>query len=383
MAKYKKYDYLIVGAGLYGASLARLLTDRGYSVLVAERRDHIAGIAYTCMLDDVCVHVYGAHIFHTDNDEVWEFVNRFAKFNSFRNQPKAYFRGRLYSLPFNMNTFNEMWGVTEPEEAAAIIKMQIHDAGLDEESEQENLEKQAISQVGTDIYEKLIKGYTEKQWGRPCSELPASIIRRIPVRLEYNNDYFCDKYQGVPVCGYTEMVRRMLEGTDVMTGTDFLDKDIRPELEELASMIVFSGQIDEYFDYRYGPLEYRSLRFETETVSAASGPFQDRAVINYTDIDVPWTRIIEHKHFAGCSEGQHRNKTTIITREYPKRWEIGREAFYPVRDEESLERYEKYRKLANRDKVRFGGRLGSFRYYDMDDVIASALADAETLTKCR
>lgn len=373
-----RYDFLIVGAGLYGASLARELTDRGCRVLVVEKRNHIAGNAYTEMQDGICVHMYGPHIFHTDSEEVWAFVNRFARFNNYVHQPAADFRGERYSLPFNMNTFREMWGVTGPEEAEAIIRKETN-------ANPTNLEEQAISLVGTDIYEKLIRGYTEKQWGRPCSELPASIIKRIPVRYEYNNNYFDDRYQGIPVGGYTEMTARMLDGIKVMTGTDYLEPETRRDLESAADCVIFSGQIDEYYGYCYGPLEYRGLRFENETLR---GVFQDRAVVNYTDRETPWIRITEHRHFAGdagrgkTDAGAAYDGMTIITREYPAAWKPGDIPFYPVSDDASRDRYLKYRELADADeKVHFGGRLGSYQYYDMDDVILEALQDADKLIK--
>lgn len=379
MTERPEYDFLIVGAGLYGASIARVLTDNGSRVLVVEKRDHIAGNAYTEIVDGICVHRYGPHIFHTDNEKVWTFVNRFARFNDFINQPCANYHGEIYSLPFNMNTFREMWGVTDPDEARKIIHGQIMAAGFAEFEENEdgaarrpaNLEEQAVSLVGTDIYEKLIKGYTEKQWGRQCNELPASIIRRIPVRYEYNNNYFNDKYQGIPVEGYTAMVSGMLDGIRVMTGTDYLEPENRKWLDGLADHVIYSGQIDEYFDYCYGHLEYRGLRFESEQQDVES--FQDRAVVNYTDRETPWIRITEHKYFSGAEAD-----STVITREYPADWKPGDIAFYPVNDEASRERYLKYRALAeSEDKVFFGGRLGCYRYYDMDDVIAEAIEDAE------
>lgn len=381
------FDFLIVGAGLYGASVARLLTDGGYSVLVVEKRDHIAGNAYTEIVNGICVHRYGPHVFHTDNEKVWSFVNRFTGFNDFINRPAAYYHGELYSLPFNMSTFKEMWGVSEPEEAGAIIHEQIMAAGLENIKDEDdkmarqpaNLEEQAISLVGTDIYEKLIKGYTEKQWGRQCSELPAYIIRRIPVRYEYNDNYFDDKYQGIPESGYTEMVSHMLDGIKVMTGIDYLDPENREWLDPIADHIVFSGQIDEYFGYCYGPLGYRGLRFETEYL-ASERFFQDRAVINYTDRDIPWIRITEHKHFAAARPADSVAEGTVITKEYPEEWKPGEIAFYPINDDVSRERYFKYRELAEAEsKVSFGGRLGCYRYYDMDDVIAEAIDDAEKL----
>lgn len=379
-----RYDYLIVGAGLYGASLARTLTDRGYKVIVAEKKDHVGGAAFTKMEHGIMVHSCGAHIFHTSSERVWEFVRRFSEFTEYIHEPKAFYKGTLYSLPFNMNTFHEIWGISQPEEAGTIIAQQIKAAALGNR-EPQNLEEQAISLVGTDVYEILIKGYTEKQWGKPCTELPASIIKRIPVRYEYNNNYFDDHYQGIPKNGYTAMVEKMLDGIEVMTGTDFLDPVHREKLNGIAGRIVYSGQIDAYYDFCFGPLEYRGLRFETEYLSAEeckkNGFYQDAAVINYTDADVPWTRIIEHKHFAvGNKEGSPEG--TMITREYSAKWCPGEDAFYPVADQQNLGRYKRYMKLAESDgKVVFGGRLGSYRYMDMDDVIAAALEDADKLCK--
>ncbi|MBQ3291996.1 MAG: UDP-galactopyranose mutase [Mogibacterium sp.] len=375
----RKYDYLVVGAGMYGAAIARVLTDQGFRVLVVERKDHIGGAAFTHEEDGIMIYDYGAHIFHTSDERVWDFVRRFADFREYIHEPKAFYKGKLYSLPFNMNTFREMWGITAPQQAKEIIEKQIAASGF-AAKEPSNLEEQAIRLVGTDVYEKLIKGYTEKQWGRPCSELPASIIRRIPVRYEYNNHYFDDKYQGLPADGYTAMVSRMLDGVDVMTGTDFLDPANRTELTPLANRIIYSGQIDAYYGYCYGPLEYRGLRFETlhvpEEECFAGGAYQEAAVVNYTDVEVPWTRITEHKLFA--EERNVANVTgSIITREYSAKWHPGEDAFYPVADDENRTRYEKYRKLAEQEKeVLFGGRLGSYRYMDMDDVIAAALSDA-------
>lgn len=368
-----RYDFLIVGAGLYGASAARVLADKGYRILVVEKRDHVGGNAYTETREGICVHMYGAHIFHTDSVRVWEFVNRFAEFNSYIHMPVANWNGEIYSLPFNMNTFREMWGVTEADEAAKIIEEQIKNSGLSL-SEPANLEEQAIKLAGTDIYEKLIKGYTEKQWGRPCKDLPASIIRRIPVRYEYNNNYFEDRFQGIPECGYTEMVSSMLDGIEVRTGTDFLDPCIREELSSMADRIIYTGQIDAFHNYCFGPLEYRGLRFETETVdmsvSTGSSFFQERAVVNYTDSRTPWTRIIEHCHFTGNDP----DRVTVITREYPSSWSPGDEAYYPVESRASRTKYEQYLALSSEDrKIIFGGRLGSFSYYDMDDAIEAAL----------
>jgi len=372
-----RYDYLIVGAGLFGITAARALTDLGSRVLVVEKRNHIAGNAYTEEVSGICVHRYGAHIFHTDSERVWDFVNRFADFNGFVNEPVANWHGEIYSLPFNMNTFREMWGVAEPSEAKKIIDDQIKAAAKNISGEPANLEEQAICRVGTEIYEKLIKGYTEKQWGKSCRDLPPSIIKRVPVRFEYNNNYYNDRYQGIPVDGYTSMAERMLDGIELITGTDFLDKDNRSRLTEMAETVIYTGQIDAYYDYCFGPLEYRGLRFETEEIRAAGGFFQPRAVVNYTDIETPYTRIIEHKHFTEDNE----SPVTVITKEYPSSWAPGDEAFFPVNDEENRKKYDKYRALsAGNDWIIFGGRLGSYRYYDMDDVIDAALRLADEIS---
>ena len=368
------YNYLIVGAGLYGAALARELTDRGRRVLVVEKRDHVGGNSHTEMRDGILVHVYGAHIFHTDNERVWKFARRFADFNGYRHQVKAFFRGEYYSLPFNLNSFEAVLGTRNPEEIRAAIRQQAASLGLTGR-EPANLKEQAVQLVGTDVYEKLIRGYTQKQWGRDCRDLPAEIIRRLPVRWNDNDDYFADRYQGIPTDGYTAMVQRMLEGIDVLTGVDFLAGGSRPELEGAADTVIFTGQIDAYYNYRFGPLAYRGLRFEVERLPGTEH-FQKGAVVNYTDADVPWTRIIEHKFFADHADGA---VSTIITREYPAPWEKGKEAFYPVRDDESLERYNRYAHLEPEGKVHFGGRLGAYRYYDMDDAIAAALNEADIL----
>ena len=361
-----KYDYLVVGAGLYGAAFAHEAKNAGKKVLVIDRRDHIAGNVYTEEVEDINVHKYGAHIFHTNNKEVWEYVNRFAEFNRFTNSPVANYRGELYSLPFNMYTFNKMWGVVTPEEAAAKIEEQKRAAGV---SEPKNLEEQAISLVGTDIYEKLIKGYTEKQWGRPCRELPAFIIKRLPVRLTFDNNYFNALYQGIPQGGYTKMVSNMLEGAEVRLGVDYLAE--KKELDALADKVVYTGAIDAYFGYKLGVLEYRSVRFETEVLDKPN--FQGNAAVNYTDAGTPWTRIIEHKWFEFGAQPK-----TVISREYSSEWKVGDEPYYPVNDEKNMKLYEEYKNLsASEEKVIFGGRLGEYRYYDMDAVIASALK------KCR
>ena len=368
------YDYLIVGAGLYGAVMARELTDAGKSVLVAERRAHIAGNAYTEQIEGINVHRYGAHIFHTNNPEVWEYVNRFAAFNRFTNSPVANYRGELYSLPFNMYTFNSMWGVVTPQEAEAKIAEQRGEIT----GTPGNLEEQAISLVGRDIYEKLIRGYTEKQWGRPCSQLPAFIIRRLPVRLTFDNNYFDALYQGIPAGGYTGMVRRMLEGIEVRLNCDYLEN--REELDAQAGHVIYTGPIDAYYGYRLGALRYRSLRFETEVLDQSS--FQGNAVVNYTDAETPWTRIIEHKwfEFGIRSDTGKPAEKTVISREYSTEWKPGDEPYYPVNDEENNALYNRYAELASREKrVTMGGRLGSYRYYDMDQVIAEALRKAGEL----
>ena len=359
------YDYLIVGAGLYGAVFAAEAAAAGKSVLVIDRREHIAGNIYTEKVEGIDVHRYGAHIFHTNNQEVWEYVNRFARMNRYTNSPIANYKGEIYNLPFNMNTFNKMWGVITPKEAEQKIKEQRQEAGITEPS---NLEEQAISLVGTDIYEKLIKGYTQKQWGRPCSELPAFIIRRLPVRLTYDNNYFNALYQGIPVEGYTAMVEKMLdhEQITVQLGVDFL-KD-REKWTKAADHIVYTGPIDEYFGYRLGTLQYRSVRFETETLDMEN--YQGNAVVNYTDAETPYTRIIEHKHFTFGTQPK-----TVISREYSAEWHAGDEPYYPVNDEKNSALYEQYKALAEKEeKVLFGGRLGEYKYYDMDKVIESALA---------
>ena len=362
-----KYDYLIVGAGLYGAVFAREAADRGKKVLVIDRRPHIAGNVHTEKINGILIHRYGAHIFHTNNPEVWAYVNRFASFNRFTNAPVANFRGELYSLPFNMYTFNKMWGVVTPDEAAAKIAEQRGEIT----GEPRNLEEQAISLVGRDIYEKLIKGYTEKQWGRPCTELPSFIIRRLPVRFTFDNNYFNSLYQGIPVGGYTEMVSRMLSGTEVRLNEDYLAD--RHRFDSLADHVVYTGPLDAFFDYRLGRLEYRSLRFENEHLEI--GNYQGNAVINYTDREVPFTRIIEHKWFEfGRDEDGNDLPTTVISREYPAEWKPGDEPYYPINDRKNNDLAEAYRKLAaSESRVIFGGRLGDYRYYDMDAVIEQAL----------
>ena len=361
------YDYLIVGAGLFGSVFARQATDAGKKVLVIDKRPNIAGNVYTEDIEKIHVHKYGAHIFHTNNKEVWEYVTKFAEFNRFTNSPVANYKGELYSLPFNMYTFNKMWNVITPQEAAAKIEEQRKEAGI---TEPQNLEEQAISLVGKDIYEKLIKGYTEKQWGRDCKDLPSFIIKRLPVRLTFDNNYFNALYQGIPVGGYTKMVANMLDGIEVRLNTDYLEN--KDELDKLAEKVVYTGAIDAYFDYKLGALEYRSVRFDTEVLDTPN--FQGNAAVNYTDRETPWTRIIEHKWFEfGKDEGNDIPKT-VISREYSSEWKVGDEPYYPVNDEKNGKLYQEYKKLAEDEKnVIFGGRLGEYKYYDMDAVIASAL----------
>ena len=366
-----KYDYLVVGAGLYGAVFAHEAAARGKKVLVVDKRPHVGGNVYTEEVEKIHVHRYGAHIFHTNDARVWQFVNRFAQFNRFTNSPVANYKGEIYSLPFNMSTFNRMWGVVTPEQAAEKIRQQRDAAGI---TEPKNLEEQAISLVGTDVYEKLVKGYTEKQWGRPCAELPAFIIRRLPVRLTFDNNYFDALYQGVPNGGYTPMVEGMLEGVEVRLGVDYLEN--RDELNALAEKVVYTGPIDAYFGHRLGALEYRSLRFETEVLDEPN--FQGNATVNYTDRDTPWTRIIEHKWFQfGKDDDGSDIPKTVISREYSAEWKPGDEPYYPVNDEKNSALYAQYAALAEEEKnVIFGGRLGEYKYYDMDQVIAAALDKA-------
>lgn len=363
-----KYDYLVVGAGLFGAVFAHEAVKAGKTVLVVDKRPHIAGNVYTEDVGGIHVHKYGAHIFHTNNRTVWNYVNQFAEFNRFTNSPVANYHGELYSLPFNMYTFNKMWGVVTPEEAAAKIEEQRKAAGI---TNPQNLEEQAISLVGTDIYEKLIKGYTEKQWGRPCTELPAFIIKRLPVRLTFDNNYFNALYQGIPVGGYTNMVANMLKGIEVKLNCDYLES--KEELDKLADKVVYTGPIDAYFNYDLGPLEYRSVRFETEVLDKPN--FQGNAAVNYTDRETPWTRIIEHKWFEFGKDAEGNNlPKTVISREYSSEWKVGDEPYYPVNDEKNSELYKKYKALADKEsKIIFGGRLGEYKYYDMDAVIDSAL----------
>ena len=370
------YDYLIVGAGLYGTTVSRELTDAGKSVLVIDKRPNIAGNVYTERIEGINVHKYGAHIFHTNNKKVWDYVRRFAIFNRFTNSPVANYHGELYSLPFNMYTFNKMWGVVTPEEAAAKIEEQKKSAGIDTPK---NLEEQAISLVGTDIYEKLIKGYTQKQWGRPCDQLPAFIIKRLPVRLTFDNNYFNALYQGIPIGGYTKMVQNMLEGIEVKLNCDYLEH--KEELDALTEKIIYTGPIDAYFNYSLGNLEYRFVRFETEVLDKPN--FQGNAAVNYTDSETPWTRIIEHKWFEfGKDEDGNDLPKTVISREYSSEWKPGDEPYYPVNDERNSQLYAQYKALAEKESnVIFGGRLGEYKYYDMDQVIAVALEKAKELLK--
>ena len=356
------YDYLIVGSGLFGACFAQQMAAAGKSVLVIEKRDHIGGNVYTKEVEGIQVHEYGAHIFHTNDKAVWEYVNRFAEFNRYTNSPVANYHGELYSLPFNMYTFNKMWGVITPREAEETIARQRSEAGI---TEPKNLEEQAISLVGTDIYERLVKGYTEKQWGRPCTELPSFIIKRLPVRFTFDNNYFNAKYQGIPVGGYTAMVEKMLSGIEVRLNVDYLADKSR--WDALAETVVYTGSIDSYFDYCYGHLSYRSVRFETEVLDMPN--YQGNAVVNYTDRETPYTRIIEHKFFEFGTQPK-----TVISREYSSEWQPGVEPYYPVNDEKNNALYERYKALARKENgTIFGGRLGEYRYYDMDAALASAL----------
>ena len=378
----RRYDYLIVGAGLYGAVFAHEMKRQGRQVLVIDRRAHIAGNIYTEQVLDIQVHKYGAHIFHTSDRKIWEYVNRFAEFNHYINSPIAYYKGELYNLPFNMNTFSRMWGVVTPAEAKARIAEQI---GALQITDPQNLEEQALSLVGTDVYEKLVKGYTEKQLGRDCKELPAFIIKRLPLRFTYDNNYFNDRYQGIPVGGYTAMVEKMLQGIEVRTGVSYREFAVEQETAEgivvsdhagnTYRKVVYTGMLDEYFNYSLGHLEYRSLRFETEQMPQCDN-YQGNAVVNYTEREVPYTRVIEHKHFEfGTQPG------TVITREYPAEWREGDEPYYPVNDERNSALLKKYQELASgRPHIVFGGRLGQYRYYDMDKVIAAALDAVAAMT---
>ena len=362
----KTYDYLIVGAGLFGAVFAQEAKKAGKKCLVIDKRSHIAGNIYTEEVEGIQVHQYGAHIFHTSNQEVWEYVGKFAEFNRYTNSPVANYKGEIYNMPFNMNTFHKLWGVVTPQEAREKIESQKQQYAVEHPK---NLEEQAISLVGTHIYQKLVKGYTEKQWGRRATELPAFIIKRLPVRFTYDNNYFDDKFQGIPVGGYTKMVENMLQGTEVRLNEDFLQK--QQEYKALAQNIVYTGMIDQYFGYCFGALEYRSLKFETQVLGEEN--YQGNAVVNYTEYEVPYTRIIEHKHFEYGMQPK-----TVITREYPRTWEKGDEPYYPMNDQKNAALYEKYQELAKKEgNVIFGGRLGQYKYYDMDDTVEAALQCAK------
>lgn len=357
----KKYDYLIVGAGLFGATFAYEAKKRGKSCLVIDKRDHIGGNIYCESLEGINVHKYGAHIFHTSNKEIWEYVNQFAEFNNYINSPVAIYKDELYNLPFNMNTFSKMWGIKTPKEAKAIIENQIKDLNI---TEPKNLEEQALSLVGTDVYEKLIKGYTEKQWQRDCKDLPAFIIKRLPLRFTYDNNYFNDRYQGIPIGGYNQIIEKMLDGIEIKLSTDYFELENK---ENIAEKTVFTGQIDRFFDYKLGVLEYRSVRFENEILDIEN--YQGNAVVNYTEREVPYTRVIEHKHFEFGTQPK-----TVISKEYSSEWKIGDEPYYPVNNDKNNALYKEYEKLAeNTENVIFGGRLGGYKYYDMDKVIISAL----------
>ncbi len=368
----KKYDYLIVGSGLFGSIFAYEANKKGKKCLVIDKRPNIAGNIYTENIEGINVHKYGAHIFHTSNKEVWNYINQFTEFNRYTNSPVAKYKDEVYNMPFNMNTFNKIWGVFTPAEAKEKIEQEKKEAGI---TEPKNLEEQAISLVGKTIYEKLVKGYTEKQWGKRATELPAFIIKRLPVRFIYDNNYFNDLYQGIPIGGYTQIIEKMLEGIDVRLNCNYFDN--KQELDNIAEKIVFTGPIDEYYDYCYGELEYRSVRFETEVLNTEN--YQGNAVVNYTEYEVPYTRIIEHKHFeygvslGKIAEGTAKDKT-IISREYSDKWTKDKEPYYPINDEKNNSLYEKYKELANKDKnIIFGGRLGQYKYYDMDKVIEATL----------
>lgn len=366
----KKYDYLIVGSGLFGATFANLAKEHGKTCLVIDKRPHLGGNVYCEDVDGIHVHKYGAHIFHTSSKEVWDFVNKFVPFNRYTNSPVASYKGKLYNLPFNMNTFYQMWGVITPEQAQKKIEEQKKEAvAVLNGREPANLEEQALTLVGKDIYEKLIKGYTEKQWGRKCSELPAFIIKRLPVRMTFDNNYFNDSYQGIPIGGYNKLIEGLLSGIETKVNTDFFED--RKGWQSVAEKIVFTGKIDEFYDYQFGKLEYRTVRFETEKLAVQN--YQGNAVINYTEAEVPYTRIIEHKHFEPENPAWN-NKTTVISKEYSTEWKDGMESFYPVNDEKNSQLYQKYKVLADKEKnIIFGGRLAQYKYYDMDDVIAEVL----------
>ena len=367
-----KYDYLIVGSGLYGATFAYLAKQKGKKVFVIDKRNHLGGNIYCENVEGINVHKYGAHIFHTSNKEVWDFVNKFVPFNRYTNSPVANFHGKLFNLPFNMNTFYQRWGVTTPEEAKAKIEEQKKESGI---TEPKNLEEQAISLVGKDIYFTLIKEYTEKQWGRYCKDLPSFIIKRLPVRFTFDNNYFNDAYQGIPIGGYNKLIEGLLDGIETQTNVDFFAD--RQKWESVAEKIVFTGKIDEFYDYKFGKLEYRTVRFENETLNVQN--FQGNAVVNYTSHDQPFTRIIEHKHFE-TENPSYQNSKTVISKEYSTEWQDGMEPFYPVNDEKNADVYKKYKELADKESnVIFGGRLAEYKYYDMDDVIEKVMRDLEVL----
>lgn len=358
----KHYDYLIVGAGLFGSVFAYEATKKGKKCLVIDKRPQVAGNIYTEKVENIDVHKYGAHIFHTSDKKIWNYMNQFCEFNNYINSPVANYKGELYNLPFNMNTFNKMWGVVTPEQAKAKIEEQKKSLNI---TEPKNLEEQALSLVGPDVYEKLIKGYTQKQWGRPCTELPAFIIKRLPLRFIYDNNYFNDRYQGIPIGGYTQIVEKMLEGSDVLLSTNYFDF-IRQN-KDIADKTIYTGEIDKFYDYKFGPLEWRSVRFETEVLNLEN--YQGIAVMNFTSTDEPYTRIIEHKHF-----DKTESEKTVISREYSKEWSLGDEPYYPINNDKNNELYQKYLELANKENnVVFGGRLGTYKYYDMDKVVAAAL----------
>lgn len=359
----KRYDYLIVGTGLFGAVFAHEMTKQGKKCLAIDKRDHIGGNIYTKEMEDIQVHVYGAHIFHTSNKATWEYINQFAEFNHYINSPIAVYKDELYNMPFNMNTFSKLWGIRTPAEAQERIKEQIAELGI---TEPQNLEEQALSLVGVDVYEKLVKGYTEKQWGRDCKDLPTFIIKRLPLRFTYDNNYFNDRYQGIPIGGYTAIIAKMFEGTDILLDTEF--KQFIADNPDVADRVIYTGMIDEYYDFCYGPLQYRTVSFETEVLDMPN--YQGNAVVNYTEREVPYTRIIEHKHFEFGKQDK-----TVISREYPTEWKPGMEPYYPINDGPNGELFARYRELADKEtKVFFGGRLGNYKYYDMDKTIEAALA---------
>lgn len=363
----KKYDYLVVGAGLFGAVFAHEATKHGKKCLVIDKRDHVGGNIYTYQEENINVHKYGAHIFHTSDKEVWDYMNQFCEFNNYINSPVANYKGELYNLPFNMNTFSKMWGIRTPDEAKAIIEKQKSELNI---TEPKNLEEQALTLVGTDVYEKLIKGYTQKQWGRPCNELPSFIIKRLPLRFIYDNNYFNDRYQGIPIGGYTAIIEKMLEGSDVLTSTEYFD--FIKKNPDVSPKIVYTGEIDKFYNYEFGPLEYRAVRFETEVLDTEN--YQGVAVMNYTDAETPYTRIIEHKHFE-----KSQSPKTIISREYSSEWKVGDDPYYPINNDKNNEVYNKYYERSKQDKnIIFGGRLGTYKYYDMDKVVRVALEAAKT-----